>query len=501
MNTPAALNPRMTESVAGLEFIIVGASIAGLASAIALKASGHSVLVLEKDAALGGTSSIPSGCARVPPNGCKILFDWGLEAETRANAVIGDGYVFHKYDGKMPTGRDYIGITRFDGEMLSEARGEYLQFRHHDLLRMLYNEAIKLSEHLQNDTKMKQKEMGSGPRVIVRFGAEVVDVDSNACSVTLRSGEIQKGDAIIGADGACGVIRRMLLEEEGVEPASDHVPTGLAMYNAMIPRELAVKDEDLVSFYDSKCTVEIGSNRGAITCLSGKEQDIALMVYTPDSTQDGTWTEEAERKFTDVLGPCDPEIQKLAALAGQATCVQIQECHDLESWVSESGRVLALGEAAHPLPAGSLQAYCIALEDGAFIGKIFSHTRNRDRVPEFLYAFQEHREERCSRMREMEKQYMGFITLPDGEMQMGRDAAMRANHAAGRYVMDGLQGEMDNILNDTRMVFSYEPTDDADEWWMAWGRFRDDPNAQTDLKTPTSTTVSSFALNEDDSYP
>jgi hypothetical protein len=45
-------------------------------------------------------------------------------------------------------------------------------------------------------------------------------------------------------------------------------------------------------------------------------------------------------------------------------------------------------------PAGqpaSLHTYSVALEDGAFIGKIFSHSQNRDRIPQFLHAFQEHR--------------------------------------------------------------------------------------------------------------
>lgn len=39
----------------------------------------------------------------------------------------------------------------------------------------------------------------------------------------------------------------------------------------------------------------------------------------------------------------------------------------------------------------SLHAYAIAIEDGAFIGKIFSHIRDADRITEFLYAFEEKR--------------------------------------------------------------------------------------------------------------
>lgn len=68
------------------------------------------------------------------------------------------------------------------------------------------------------------------PRVTVLFGAEVVEVDCETCTVTLRSGEIHGGDAIIGADGARGVVRRTLLQEEDVLPHKDDAPTGLALY-------------------------------------------------------------------------------------------------------------------------------------------------------------------------------------------------------------------------------------------------------------------------------
>lgn len=44
------------------------------------------------------------------------------------------------------------------------------------------------------------------------------------------------------------------------------------------------------------------------------------------------------------------------------------------------------------------------------------------------------------------------MTLPDGEMQMGRDAAMRASHAAGRNVMDAPSGDLQDMHDDLRMV-------------------------------------------------
>lgn len=51
--------------------------LAGLASAYALAASGHRVRVFEKSKVV---STVPGGI-RIPPNGTKILDDWGLHDE------------------------------------------------------------------------------------------------------------------------------------------------------------------------------------------------------------------------------------------------------------------------------------------------------------------------------------------------------------------------------------------------------------------------------------
>lgn len=58
-------------------------------------------------------------------------------------------------------------------------------------------------------------------------------MDCDACSVTLRSGQVHTGDAIIGADGANGVIRRVLLEEEEESPESD-VPAEIVAYRCFL---------------------------------------------------------------------------------------------------------------------------------------------------------------------------------------------------------------------------------------------------------------------------
>ncbi|KAK7043476.1 FAD-binding-3 domain-containing protein [Favolaschia claudopus] len=451
-----------------LRFLVVGASTAGLASAIALKAAGHHVLILERDSELGGTSSIPTGGLRLPPNGCKILFDWGLEAEIRANAVVGQGFTVYKYEG-TDSERDYIGSHYWDLELLNEARGDFLQMRHRELLRILYNEAL-----LERPGNAK-----TAGTVVIQFNAEVVDADFEACSVRLASGSVHSGDVLIGADGASGYFRRRFLNEQGRNENTEQ--SVLAVYSAIIPKESAVADSQLAKLYEypqrKMVTFSMGSNRGAQAFIAGKDKDVVFWIYTPDTSEDGSWTQVAEKGISHVVGHCDPLIQRLANLAGPPTCVQIKNHQELQSWVSDSGKVLVLGEAAHPFPVIALHAYSIAIEDGAFLGKIFSHTRNRARIAEFLHAFEESRRHRCAHIDESEKQYITAMTLPSGPGRVATELAMRANAATGHNVMDSASDDLQHMWDDMRRIFGYDPADDADEWWVSWGRLRDAPNA------------------------
>lgn len=52
-----------------------------------------------------------------------------------------------------------------------------------------------------------------------------------------------------------------------------------------------------------------------------------------------------------------PRLRKLAKLASPPTCVSIEEYPLLEEWVHESGRLVVIGEAAHPLPVRKI--YCV----------------------------------------------------------------------------------------------------------------------------------------------
>jgi salicylate hydroxylase len=179
-------------------------------------------------------------------------------------------------------------------------------------------------------------------------------------------------------------------------------------------------------------------------------------------------------------------MRKLAALVEPASsCIQIRNHYDLESWVSESGRVLALGEAANPFPVG-VNLYLVITSNLESISLVHcmhiplplriapssgksSHTHAAGtEFQNFYMLFKNtgtyhstdtsyrylsiHREPRRARIREIEKQYIVAITLPDGEMQEGRDAAMRANQAVGRNALDAPESDLGEMYDDMRMM-------------------------------------------------
>jgi salicylate hydroxylase len=78
----------------GLEILIVGGGLAGLAAAYALETAGHHTTVIDPDLQLelGEKSKRRKGSwIRVAPNAVKILDEWGVGEELRKGAFTMDG--------------------------------------------------------------------------------------------------------------------------------------------------------------------------------------------------------------------------------------------------------------------------------------------------------------------------------------------------------------------------------------------------------------------------
>ncbi|KAK6988778.1 hypothetical protein R3P38DRAFT_3442898, partial [Favolaschia claudopus] len=171
-----------------IDFLIIGAGVSGLSCAIALRRASHRVVVVEREKEIG-QSDVGRG-VRLPPNLSKILYRWNLKSEVSAFAAKSKQIQIYRLD----TG-DRLGDHYWDDEVLRETQGEFLFGHLADLRKMMYAVAVD-----QGAT--------------VRLATTAVSVDPERHAVTLGSGETLTADVVIGADGAFGLVRPMLLNEQ-----------------------------------------------------------------------------------------------------------------------------------------------------------------------------------------------------------------------------------------------------------------------------------------------
>ncbi|TFK88025.1 FAD/NAD(P)-binding domain-containing protein [Polyporus arcularius HHB13444] len=425
-----------------ITFVIVGGGIAGLSCALALRRVGHRVTVLERlerDTARGEHG------VRAPPNLSKILFHWGLRDVLMSKASLMDKLVFMRYDSS-----ETLAEQLWDAEMLKETQGLFLMLSRADLYDILYDAAIKLGAD-------------------VRFNSEVAEVDPQSRAVRLSSGERISGDVLIGADGALGQCRTAVLGRR--DPGS---PTGLAVYDTLISLAYVSTFDPRVALKSWQC-LALGGGRAAVAYPIRGFEDISFQLYAPDDAgASGCYEDAAPADLALVTkgSGISDHLRKTVLGARKTKVIPIRQHVDLEDWVSDDGRLLLIGEAAHPFPPTTIQGTAMAVEDGAVLAKLFSHLSSPTQIESFLYAFQEIRQARVRSVREAELGAIAMLTA-DGPAAAARDASLRANAAKGpgANVLEG-GGSAESVWEEYSVLFGYDCEDEADEWWVQWGRLR-----------------------------
>ncbi|KAK7005516.1 6-hydroxynicotinate 3-monooxygenase [Favolaschia claudopus] len=426
-----------------IDFLIIGAGISGLSCAIALQRVGHRVVVVEREKEIG-KSDVGRG-VRLPPNLSKILYRWNLEPEVSAVAVKSKRIQI----SRLETG-DRLGDHYWDDEALRETQGEFLFGHLADLRKMMYDVAV-------------------GQGATFRLGATAVSVDPERRAVAFDSGETLTADVIIGADGVFGLIRPILLAEQDIEEATT---PPLCMYSAIIPRALVEKDPQSKHFYEPKVISMFsffGNNQSVISHPTGGAPSFTFTLYRP-------W-DEFENSPADgmraALQSVCPRLRNLGPLIKQPRRFSVYAHPALENWLHGTGRLVVVGGAAHPIPPGSTQQYAMGLEDGAVLAKLFSHLATDSQITDFLYAFQELRQPRTESVLASETGIIHYMGMPNCPDQAARDQAMQAKYKSGDdlFVYSGDEEESAEWA-EIKTVFGYDAEDEADNWWVTWGRLR-----------------------------
>lgn len=463
-----------------IDFIIVGGGITGLACALALRRTGHRVIVLEK-LVEEEISILGDGGSRLPPNASKILFQWGLEAAIREFAVSSSGVEVMRYD----TG-ELLGTHPWEEEILREVGGEYLFYHHADLWLLLLRAA---------------KDAGAD----LRLGVRVTSVDEDDCSVKLSGGDVLRADVVVAAVGPLSGLRTALSSNDNC--LHDSTPAYCRLYSLLVPSHIMLQDHLLSQLYmrpSPSTFLWLGHRASALGSRVGGVDAFMVHIWVSDysrpTSDENEWIAEADKTdWEDLINYCEPRLQRLVQGANFRAFGPVQFVPKLNYWVHHSGRVAVVGEAAHPLPAGSMQLTALGIEDAAVFAKLFSHLMSEDQISTFLRAFQDLREARCTRVLESEQRSLISRMMPDSPEQEERDNIMRERHSRGLGVLGSGGGKLAEQWDEVKELFGYNAEDEADDWWVNWGLLRERAKQRSiGLDEPIHIGLKAVSINNDD---
>lgn len=193
--------------------------------------------------------------------------------------------------------------------------------------------------------------------VKTRFGvtATRLEQDATGVDVTLTDGSSRRYDLVVGADGIRSAIRRMVGIE--IEPR----PTGMGIWRAFGPRPASVTHSDL--FFGGPCYIAGYTPTGADSLYAFIVEDVQ------DHSELGPEQRLAEmsRLAAGYHGPWD-EIRSTLDDPSRVNYTRF-ETHVLPApW--NRGRVVLIGDAAHSCPPTLAQGGAQALEDAAVLAEL-----------------------------------------------------------------------------------------------------------------------------------
>ncbi|PHH60437.1 hypothetical protein CDD81_1649 [Ophiocordyceps australis] len=349
-----------------LDIIVVGAGIGGLCAAVALQQAGHCVKIFEKS-----RFANPVGAGIViAPNGERVLKRLGFDF---VRAQFDNSTCLEAIDG--------FTLQRLHGVDLDNAQQEY-GGSFYALHRVdLQDELLRLTSTLQ-----------------LHLAAKVVAADAEQGFVVLEDGTRHYAHLIIAADGLHSVLRGVVLGNSHVSQLTKSsmnlvrfsVPTSLLQEDVHYHRLLQVKGKGVSIYADTTSEPE-----RFFAC--GQTQNFSCLHYnTQAGQQDLKATLMAEiRHFHPSLIHLVDSYTSNSTLSGWPVFV----LNALPTW--HRGKIVLIGDAAHPMLPFSGQGANQAIEDAGALDAILNGVQDINDIPRRLALFEQVRRLRASRVQKM----------------------------------------------------------------------------------------------------
>ncbi|KAF9529595.1 hypothetical protein CPB83DRAFT_852380 [Crepidotus variabilis] len=430
-----------------LDIVVVGAGLAGMATAFSLSRAGHRVVVIEKsDGKARSYGSVVSS-----PNMTRIIQSWGVQDELDRMAVLFNR--IHHYEAE--TGVFLGALTQ---GILDEIKKDAV----HGFAIFPYGELLDLFHQLASKKGTK-----------FRFNETVVSLEPDTPCVILESGERVCADLIVGADGFHSTIRSYVADG-AQELESD---ARVVQLRTTIPLAKIREDRDfddiggpldwdwwLGNGYICHCSV-----------TQTQDQDMTVVIVHPyheiATSENKEWhrTQKVEN-YGVSMDKMEPRLRKLVGMADSFAVRVYESPAVLESLVGPSSKVILVGEAAHHSMPSGYHLTAMGIEDAQTLGRLFSRIQRKDQIGQIATAYDEIRQPRAEFIHHYEKQYQTVLRVPKGPVQVVRDTCLQklsefapGNAADEEMILQMWGGEL--------QIITHDATEKVDDWWSQYGTF------------------------------
>ncbi|MEF9907090.1 FAD-dependent oxidoreductase [Streptomyces sp. P9-A2] len=408
--------------------IIVGGGIGGLSTAFALAREGLAVRVLERAKEFG---EVGAGL-QIAPNCTRILDEYGLLDEAKELGVVPENMV-------MRDALDSRELVRLDlGELERRYGFPYMVIHRSDLHAIFLRACRRAGVDLVTDQTVVDYENTVG-------GARI----------TLADGHTEEAPLVIAADGLRSVARQKLVGDDVV--SSDYVA-----YRAAVPidevRDNGIAEKDVTVYVGPRCHFVQYALRG------GDMFNQVAVFQSPKALagqEDWGTPDELDAAFE---GTCET-VGKGIPLMWRDRWWQMMDRDPIDTWVH--GRIVLLGDAAHPPLQYMAQGAIMAIEDGWVLARHVSRLRAEGAAAAgvdwdtALAAYEAVRVEHCRRILTTARAW-GELWHLDGTERLQRNAIMRGIDPAEYAFTDWVYGPTALFPDEEPAMFTPVPLASAD---------------------------------------
>lgn len=365
--------------------LIAGGGIGGLAAALMLAKTGHTVHVLEQAREF---SEIGAGL-QLGPNANKVLRKWGVLDILEPDLVAPDELRFmdgvsDQVIGQIPLGQSFV--DRFGAPYYVAHRG--------DLHRALF----------------KTCEGQSAITLETGISLEAYEQDDAGVTVRTSDGRTLSASALIGADGLWSKVRAQMLGD-GAPDFANHTT-----YRTLL------KPEDMPeSTRWNAATLWAGPNTHLVHYpISGRRYYNIVATFCSDWRNVG-WNEPGDKDelLHEFRKDCPRALDILKAGTSYRKWA-IADRPPAKRWID--GRIALLGDAAHPVLQYFAQGAAMAIEDADRLAESLKETGGRFNAAFGLYEAA--RQPRTAKLRD-ESRYLGGIYHARGIKRFFRNRVMQ----------------------------------------------------------------------------